>query len=249
MSLSTLAPTYDPFARMYNEYWGPRYCEDNFVILEKILLQHIPAKSHILDLCCGTGQLAQAFILNGFEVTGIDASEGMLNYARQNAPSGQFILSDARAFDIPSYFDAVVSTSASLNHIMNLEELTSVFQNIYQALKTNGIFILEINLEEALQSLNLDKEGDVLEDYAWASISIYDAESKTGQIKMTLFAEQEGAWHRFDETWPLKGYSNAEIESALKKTGFVDIHTLDIESSPEVSNPSNSTFFVAYKQE
>jgi hypothetical protein len=45
---------------------------------------------------------------------------------------------------------------------MNLEELTSVFQNIYQALKTNGIFILEINLEETLQSLNLDKEGDVL---------------------------------------------------------------------------------------
>ncbi|NJM67002.1 MAG: class I SAM-dependent methyltransferase [Acaryochloris sp. RU_4_1] len=249
MSLNTLVPQYDPFARMYNEYWGPRYCEDNIVILEKILLQHIPEKSHILDLCCGTGQLVQELILNGFEVTGIDASEGMLNYARQNAPSGQFILSDARSFDMPACFDAVVSTSASLNHIMNLEELTSVFLNIYQALKAKGIFVLEINLEEALKSLNFDKEGDVLDDYAWASISIYDAASKMGQIKMTLFAEQQGTWHRFDESWPLKGYSKSDIESVLKKAGFVNIQALGIESSSEVSNPSISTFFAAYKQE
>lgn len=247
MSLKTLAPKYDSFARIYNEYWGPKYCEDNIVILKKILLQHIPKKLHILDLCCGTGQLVQEFILNGFDVTGIDASEGMLTYARQNAPSGHFILSDARSFDMPARFDAVVSTSASLNHIMNLEELTSVFQNIYQALKAKGIFILEINLDEALKSMNFDKEGDVLSDYAWASTSIYDTESKTGQIKMTLFAEQQGTWHRFDESWPLKGYSKSDIESALKKAEFVDIQAVVIESSSEVSNPTSSTFFTAYR--
>lgn len=42
MSLNTLVPQYDPFARMYNEYWGPRYCEDNIVILEKYYYSIFP---------------------------------------------------------------------------------------------------------------------------------------------------------------------------------------------------------------
>jgi SAM-dependent methyltransferase len=244
MSSLTLAPQYNPFARMYNEYWGPRYCQDNIVILEKLLLQHLPQRSHILDLCCGTGQLVQELIQNNFKVTGMDASEGMLQYARQNAPLGQFIPSDVRSFDMPSRFDAVVSTSASLNHIMTLEELTNVFQNIYKALKAKGTFILEMNLEEALKSLNLDKEGDVLDDYAWASVSLYDAESKVGQVKMTLFSEQQGIWQRFDESWPLKGYSRLEIESTLEAVGFIDVHIYDAESD---SNSLGSTFFSACK--
>jgi SAM-dependent methyltransferase len=244
MSSIALAPQYDPFARMYNEYWGPRYCKDNIVILEKLLLQHLSQGSHILDLCCGTGQLVQELIGNGFEVTGMDASEGMLRYARQNVPSGQFILSDARSFDLPSTFEAVISTSASLNHIIIPEELTDVFRNIHKALKVNGIFVLEINLEEALKSLNLDKEGDVLDDYAWASVSFYDAESKVGQIKMTLFSQQQGAWQRFDESWPLKGYSRLEIESSLKKAGFADVQIHNIESD---SDSLGSTFFSAHK--
>jgi SAM-dependent methyltransferase len=247
MSLNTLAPTYDPFARMYNEYWGPQYCEDNLVILEKLLLKHISKKSHILDLCCGTGQLVQKLILNDYQVVGIDASEGMLGYALQNAPLGKFILSDVRSFSMPLMFDAVVSTSASLNHIMTIEELSSVFQNVYRSLKDKGTFVLEINLEEALQALHLDKEGDILDDYAWGSISIYDADSKIGQIKMTLFSEQEGAWHRFDETWPLRGYSKFEIESALKQLGFTDVRSVSAESNANVLNSPGSTFFIAHK--
>jgi SAM-dependent methyltransferase len=245
VSLNTLAPQYNPFARMYNEYWGPRYCQDNIAILEQLLLQHLPLRSHLLDLCCGTGQLVQELIHRGFEVTGMDASEGMLQYARDNAPSGQFILSDARSFDISSQFDAVVSTSASLNHIMTLEELTTVFQNIYRALKVNGVFVLEINLEEALSALNLDKEGDILDDYAWASISFYDAESKTGQIKMTLFAQQQGMWQRFDESWPLKGYSRLDVESTLKEVGFVDVRACSAEFNSDLSQSVGSTFFTA----
>jgi SAM-dependent methyltransferase len=247
MTLNTLAPIYDPFARMYNEYWGPRYCKDNIEILEKILLPNLPAQAHILDLCCGTGQLVQALIQKGFGTTGIDASMGMLTYARQNAPSGQFIHGDARSFDLPLTVDAVVSTSASLNHIMTLEDLKSVFQNVYKVLKTNGLFALEINLEEALKSMNLDKEGDVLDDYAWASVAIYNLESRLGQIKMTLFAEHQGVWQRFDESWPLKGYSRLEIESTLEEVGFANVKICNTEYNSELSQLLGSTFFMAHK--
>jgi tRNA/tmRNA/rRNA uracil-C5-methylase (TrmA/RlmC/RlmD family) len=39
----------------------------------------------LLDVCCGTGQLARHFLDHGYEVTGLDLSDAMLDYARLNA--------------------------------------------------------------------------------------------------------------------------------------------------------------------
>ncbi|MCB0287866.1 MAG: methyltransferase domain-containing protein, partial [Calditrichaeota bacterium] len=38
-------------------------------------------KLPVLDLCCGTGDLALHFLQNGFPVTGVDISAGMLDLA------------------------------------------------------------------------------------------------------------------------------------------------------------------------
>lgn len=53
---------YDIFARIHSESWGPelrQWLPD----IEKFLRQHLPKEapenSKILDLCCGTGELAQ----------------------------------------------------------------------------------------------------------------------------------------------------------------------------------------------
>ena len=51
----------------------------------------------------------------------------MLNYAKGNAPKGKFMLGDAREFLLENEFDGVVSSSASLNHILSLEDLKKVF--------------------------------------------------------------------------------------------------------------------------
>lgn len=130
MSTTVKYSEYDHFARIYNESWGPRYCKENLEFIEKLLPENFPQSAHIMDLCCGTGQLVKELQDKGFKATGIDASEAMLNYARQNAPLSEFISSDARCFNLQSKFHAVLSTSGSLNHFMNIEDLTSVFKNV-----------------------------------------------------------------------------------------------------------------------
>jgi len=147
MSSANRYTGYDPFAQMYNESWGPKFCQKGLPLLEKLLLQHLPQEAHILDLCCGTGQIAQQLLTKGYRVTGLDGSEAMLHYARENAPTGQFILGDARLFEFPPTFHAVISTNATFNHVMNLEELKSVFHNVYAALLDNGFFLFDLNME------------------------------------------------------------------------------------------------------
>ena len=139
---------YDRFARVYNRHWGGEYARRVFPLLENLVLRHLPGKARILDLCCGTGQLARILTAFDYRVTGLDWSEGMLAFARENAPAGNFISADARAFKLPGVYHAVVSTFDSLNHIMTLEELTMVFHNVHAALRKGGRFFFDLNTEE-----------------------------------------------------------------------------------------------------
>jgi len=116
MSSSKIYSEYDALANAFDRTHKIDY--DVWVeLMEKLLLQYLPKEAHILDLCCGTGSVAQRLLLMGYQVTGLDGSEEMLNLARQKAPSGKFIHGDARFFKLMSRSNPVISV-ASLMYIL-----------------------------------------------------------------------------------------------------------------------------------
>lgn len=115
MSSKTLYSDYDPGAWLYNKEAGSELINATLPHLEELLLSHLPKEGHILDLSCGSGQLAQHLLRKRYKVTGIDGSKEMLRFARENAPGGEFIVTDAGYFEFLSIFDAVVSTNCVLN--------------------------------------------------------------------------------------------------------------------------------------
>ena len=90
--------SYDSFAWMYNKHWGNTFLPVVLPILDNLVLTKISKNARILDLCCGTGQMAQQLKTLGYRVTGIDGSPEMLRYARENAPGVEFLQADARSF-------------------------------------------------------------------------------------------------------------------------------------------------------
>ena len=133
---------YDCFAWAYNRHWS-YFDQQVLPILDRLVLKGLPAGAHILDLCCGTGQLARALTDRGYQVTGLDGSEEMIRFARENAPDADFIVDDARSFSSPDAYHAAVSAFDSLNHVMTLAELASVFCNVSAALHEGGPFLFE----------------------------------------------------------------------------------------------------------
>lgn len=253
MSSTTHYSDYDAYARVYNERNGQLLCERALPPLEQLLLPHLPKGTHILDLCCGTGQLAQQLIVKGYQVTGIDGSEGMLHCARKNAPGVEFILDDARFFELPSTFDGVISTSDSLNHVMNLEDLTRVFQNVYAALLANGLFLFDLNMEERYETdwWNGSITGDIKDDLAWAARRSYDRKEKICQTQITVFKLVEGSnWQRLDTNLLGKCYSRAEVQSALEKVGFMEVRVYDAERDFDIHEwGPGKAYFVCRKQQ
>lgn len=197
--------------------------------MDKLILKYIPEGAHIFDLGCGTGQIAQRLLKKGYQVTGLDSSERMLDVARQNAPSVNFILDDARFFKLPSTFHAAISTDAVFNYILSIEELENALHNAYEALLDNGIFGCEMYIEELCQSwMESDSGGGVKDDHVWVDIWSYDSENKLGRKDTTIFEFVNGMWQRLDRTFLLKLYSLADVQTALEKVGFTEVKIYDV---------------------
>ncbi|MBE9178529.1 class I SAM-dependent methyltransferase [Oculatella sp. LEGE 06141] len=217
---------YDPWAWLYNQSLGPRYCHDKLPILEQLLLPQLKAGAQILDLCCGTGQITQQLSGKGYGMTGLDGSEEMLHYARHNAPNAQFILADARHFQRLTPVDAAFSVSASLNHILSLAELKQVFKNVYATLHQDGIFLFDLRLQGDYRNHPLTG-GEVQDEYAWAVGESYDSINGIGSFKITIFYQVDQSWQRSDLTYYAKDYAWTDVQAALEATGFRDVQVYD----------------------
>jgi len=241
---------YDSLAWLYNREWA--FFGDNiFPALKTIAGNQLPDKANVLDLCCGTGQLAKVLIEKGYSVTGIDGSEEMLRYAKENAPDAEFIPKDARNFHLPAVYNAVFSTFDSLNHILKATELLRVFKNTYKCLVKGGIFIFDLttkyHFEVQTKSYNQVCETT---DYFFTLRGDYKEENKTGKFHCTIFQPEGENWKRTDiilhQTW----YPCEEIKSALEKAGFTGIRAISFNQEREVVEGTDETdrvFFYAEK--
>jgi len=231
MSTNHSYSDYDSFAWIYSKHWGSMFLGKLIPVMEKLLLPHISPGIRILDLCCGTGQLARTLTERGHEVTGVDGSEEMIHFARENAPDTEFIVEDARYFRLPEAYHAVVSTFDSLNHIMDLGDLAEVFRNVYNVLVDGGVFMFDMNMEEAYRSEWKGSFGIVEDDHVCVVQSSYSADERIGKTEITIFRLLDGEWQRSDLTLLQRCYSEQDILSVLSDTGFVDIQPYDAERS------------------
>lgn len=239
---------YDPLAWLYDRHWGSDAVRRFLPIIEKLVLANLPPEACILDLCCGTGQLAQALSERGYQVTGIDASAEMIHHAKSNAPKASFIVEDARNFHLPPIYHAVLSTYDSLNHIPSLEELTQVFSSVTACLQSEGVFLFDMNMEEGYRARWRGSWGMVRESYAFIVHAVFDESEKLAKFITTVFRPAGELWHRSDFTLSQRCYAEDEIKSALEAAGFAEIQVYDAQRDFGLSGEVGRAFFLARKR-
>ncbi|MEH2042427.1 class I SAM-dependent methyltransferase [Nostoc sp.] len=231
MSLASNPPNYEPIAHLQNEFKNKDKFIDDGVLpfLEQILFPYLSKEARILDLGCGCGHLMQQLQLKGYQMTGIDASEGLLRYARINAPESEFILGDIRKFELPPTFNAIISIDVFI-FILNNQDLTAVFRNVYTALQENGLFVFSIPLVELMYKLAGERYFNhiyVNDECAFLELFYYQPEEKMWKIEVTGFELVEKTWKRSDTTWLRKDHLFTDVKSALENVGFREISHLN----------------------
>ncbi|MBD3197732.1 MAG: methyltransferase domain-containing protein [Candidatus Lokiarchaeota archaeon] len=109
----------------------------------------LPSNGKVLDVGAGAGIPTAKYLVNrGFDVTGIDISETMINLAKKNVPSANFIKMDINNITLPiNSFDGLVSVY-TLFHIPR-DNHQKIFNNFNELLKPNGLMMINIGVSES----------------------------------------------------------------------------------------------------
>lgn len=225
-SFGPVAPHYDLLmANVPYDMWAGYY--------RLLLTRHELDPDTLLDVCCGTGTLAELLTEAGYRVSGFDLSEAMITEARKKAIRQgldiRYWVADATTVDLGERFQGAYSFFDSLNYITTLEGLQSALGRVAAHLEPGGSFIFDINTPFAFEQRMFDQEDQrkrALIKYSWKGE--YDPESRIIRVEMAF----ERSGEEFCETHIQRAHSDDEIREALRASGFAsctayDSYTLD----------------------
>lgn len=216
---------YDPIAGLYHDLWADWYLPAARPALETLFFSHLPTGASVLDVCCGSGHVTRELLQRGYRVTGIDASAELIARGQSDLPEVDFRVMDARHLQLDRTYDAALSTFDSLNHVLSLIGLRQVFAGVLHALKPGGLFMFDMNLEQAyltdLKQWAVTATGD---DVSLVR-GTYDTASKIASTELIWFKRQTSSdlWERRRSVVEERCYKQQEIVEALAETGFVSI--------------------------
>lgn len=137
ITLATYDATAEWYAQTHSDIAEMKPQLDTFIGL-------LPASAQtLLDIWCGPGRDARYFVLQWYEVTGIDTSEKLLEIARQQVPTATFLLADMRtlSFDLGSF--AGIWSCASLLHLPKVD-VPATLQLRQQLLQSGGVIFVGV---------------------------------------------------------------------------------------------------------
>lgn len=108
-----------------------------------------PMPGRLLDMGCGTGRLCRHFAAKGFECTGVDLSEEMLERARAHRGSSAIDYRQRNLVelaDLPDQsFDYAACLFSTLGMVRGSENRMKVLQSAHRLLKPGGRFVLHVH--------------------------------------------------------------------------------------------------------
>ncbi len=176
-----------------------------------------------LDIGCGGGWFTRAFQREGYQMTGLDISPEMLNYAQAQAARegvrSEYLLGDITRFQSPKKFDFATAINDCINYISK-DKVEKAFKKVYAALKKGGIFLFDISSVRKFQRKIANTVSvDDREDVTYLSFNREEADGVT--MEVTLFCKgEDGRYERLDEEHRQYAHTEAEIVAALEKSGF-----------------------------
>lgn len=240
-SFGPVAPHYDELMRTVPyEMW---------VGYTLLLFAHLDVQPKtVLDVCCGTGSVAELLHENGYRVTGFDLSEPMIERARAKALERGFGIDyhvlDAAELRLNRTFDAAVSYFDSLNYIVQPDRLAQAIARVGEHLEPGGVFLFDVNTAYAFEKRMFDQQCLTKRSplrYKW--VGNYDAHSRVIRVHMDFWKGDE----HFVEEHVQRAYSIEELRDYLADAGFDEVHTFDAYTLDPPRRRSDRLHFAAVK--
>jgi predicted TPR repeat methyltransferase len=177
-----------------------------------------PGVHDVLDVCCGTGLLADELVALGYRVVGLDASEAMLVRARRRLPSEvRLVRSTLPALPVEGVYDAAVCTHDGLNYL-DPADLRATFAALSVRLRPGGWLVFDVHTDAmmaftASRSVVHGEEGG----HRFVISSVVDTGARTCDTRIEVASADGSA---FSERHRQYFHADADMRSSLAGTGF-----------------------------
>ena len=173
----------------------------------------------VLDLCCGTGILARELIARGYRVVGIDASDAMLDLARErlgpDVELSRVTLPDLR---LEGVFDAAVCTFDGLNYL-DPDELQLTMAAVARRLRPAGWFVFDLHTD-AMMDFTISNPVVAGESAGNGFVITSTVDAATRSCDTTIELTQPRDGDPFSEQHRQYFHSDAAVRAALRDAGF-----------------------------
>ena len=221
-----LAKYYDVM-RQYRDYSR----ESNFA--DELIRGNVPEAKSVLDLCCGTGEHAIRMARLGYEVTGVDQSQDMLDIATAKAMvsglSIDFICKDVFKLEIKEKFEDAYCLGYTFLYMTTNSDVRRFFKAVRNALISGGLFLVDF-----INGLSLSKDFDKDEfiyRHKNATIRQHDRwrlDEKRGVKHLDFeyeITDSEGRVQRISAEEDLRIFYDNDVQVLLSGCGFTSVES------------------------
>lgn len=211
---------YSAFAKVYDhmqydvdyEFWADQ--------IDAAIKKYHQTTKRVLELACGTGRIAKLLYDKGYIMEGSDISEEMLSTAQESAfeegKKIKFFCQDMVELNLNRTYDTCVLMCDGLNYVTDNAALRAVFQNVYNHLTDNGLFIFDLSTYYKLsQVIGNHTFAETFEESAYIWDNHFDEETNILEFDLTLFIDEGEGYERYEEFHQQRAYKRHEVEAVI----------------------------------
>lgn len=175
---------------------------------------------------CGSGRLIVAMAAKGYDATGLDLSDAMLNYMRRKLHRRKLkatcVKGDMTHLSFSKPFDAAFCTYNTFRHLLTENDAVTHLRSMADCLATGGIYILGMHLvpeedyEAVVERFKMRQAGTTLT--TTISVPETDLKKRLETLRVKLKAVRaSGEVIRIQSEFPLRLYTPTQLKRLFKK--------------------------------
>lgn len=185
----------------------------------------------LLEPACGSGRLVVELASRGYELTGFDLSQPMLDYARRRLARrrlrANLFTGDMANFSLDRPVDAAFNTFNSFRHLLTEEAALAHLRCVAKALKTGGLYILGLHLLPPDAAEESTERWTAASGRTRLSATLKVVESNRRKrletLRMSLLVRTPKRVVRIRSEFVLRLYNAVQLKSLLAK-----VHELEL---------------------
>ena len=211
-------------------------------------------RSH-LDLACGTGPHIEHFLAAGFDCTGLDLNQPMLDLAKQRCPTAQFLQQNICDFQLEQPVDIITCFLYSLHYAGDTQGLIACIRQVLAALKPGGLFCFNAvdkdlidnhaKVRHSTRQMTTCGQNDFIFESGW----FYPGQGDKQSLNLSIAKTSQGVTQQWQDQHPMVAVNFAQLRALLEPAFEVILLEHDYEKIVPWDEKSGNALVVCIKRD